>query len=104
MTLFEVVYGTTPPTLLIYIYVPGTSRIQVVDECLHDRDAILKELRHNLLLTQNHMKCQAFQHKRNISYIVGDYVYLKLQPYRQTSMAFQVSMKLSAFLRSLSNH
>jgi hypothetical protein len=102
MTFFEVVYGTTPPTLLIYV--PGTSRIQAVDECLRDRNAILKELRHNLFLTQNHMKCQAFQHKRNISYIVGDYVYLKLQPYRQTSMAFQASMKLPAFLRSLSNH
>ena len=61
MTSFEVVYGTTPPTLLIYV--PGTSRIQAVDECLRDRNAILKELRHNLFLTQNHMKCQAFQHK-----------------------------------------
>jgi hypothetical protein len=42
MTSFEVAYGTTPPTLLIYV--PGTSRIQAVDECLRDRNAILKEL------------------------------------------------------------
>jgi len=26
---------------------------------------------------------------------MGDYVYLKLQPYRQTSMAFRASLKLS---------
>jgi len=80
MTPFEAIYGTTPLTLLIYV--PGTSRIQSVDECLRDRDAILKELWHNLLLTQNHMKCQAIQHKQDISFSVGDYVYLKLQPYR----------------------
>jgi hypothetical protein len=42
MTPFEAIYGTTPLTLLIYV--PGTSRIQSVDECLRDRDAILKEL------------------------------------------------------------
>jgi hypothetical protein len=47
-TPFEAVYGTPPPTLLTYV--PGISRIQVVDESLRDRDAILRELRHNLSL------------------------------------------------------
>lgn len=92
-TPFEVVYRTTP--LILLMYVPGTSRIQTVDECLHDRDAILKELRHNLLLAQNHMKCQADQHRRDISFKVEDYVYLKVQPYRQSFVPFRASRKLS---------
>ena len=77
------------------MYVPCTSRIQAMDKCLRDRDVILKELRHNLLLAQNHMKCQADQHRRDISFNVGGYVYLKLQPYRQSSTAFCASQKLS---------
>jgi hypothetical protein len=93
-TPFEAVYGTLPSTLLTYV--PGTSRIQAVDESLRDRDAILKELRHNLSLAQNRMKCQAGQHRRDVSFEVGDHVYLKLQPYRQSSVAFRASMKLSA--------
>jgi hypothetical protein len=92
-TPFEAVYGTPPPTLLTYV--PGTSRIQAVDESLCDRDAILRELRYNLSLAQNRMKCQANRHRRDISFEVGDHMYLKLQPYRQSSVAFQASMKLS---------
>jgi hypothetical protein len=80
MTPFEAVYGVPPPNLLAYI--PGTSRIQAVDEYLRDRDTILLELRHNLQLAQNLMKCQADQHRREVSFTMGDYVYLKLQPYR----------------------
>ncbi|KAL6313182.1 hypothetical protein AAG906_016770 [Vitis piasezkii] len=83
MTPFEAVYGITPPRLLAYVPV------------LRDRDAILRELRHNLLLAQDRMKCQADQHRREASFLVGDYVYLKLQPYRQTSVAFRSSMKLA---------
>jgi hypothetical protein len=41
------------------------------------------------------MKCQADQHRRDVSFDIGDYVYLKLQPYRQTSVAFRSSMKLA---------
>ena len=93
MTPFEVVYGVPPPNLLAYI--PGTSRIQAVDEYLRDRDTILLELRHNLQLAQNRMKCQADQHRREVSFTMGDYVYLKLQPYRQTSVAFRASLKLA---------
>ena len=93
MTPFEAVYGIPPPRLLAYV--PGTSHVQAVDEYLRDRDAILRELRHNLLLAQDRMKCQADQHRREASFLVGDYVYLKLQPYRQTSVAFRSSMKLA---------
>ena len=93
MTPFEAVYGVPPPNLLAYI--PGTSRVQAVDEYLRDRDTILLELRHNLQLAQNRMKCQVDQHRREVSFTMGDYVYLKLQPYWQTSVAFRASLKLA---------
>ena len=76
-------------------YVPGTSRVQAVDEYLRDRDTILRELRHNLSVARDRMKSQAYQNRREVSFMVGDYVYLKLQPYRQTFVAFRRSMKLA---------
>ena len=48
MTPFEAVYGIPPPSILTYV--PGTSRIQAVDEYLCGRDTILSVLRHNLSL------------------------------------------------------
>ncbi|KAL9408367.1 hypothetical protein AB3S75_046848 [Citrus x aurantiifolia] len=93
MTPFETVYGFPPPSPLAYV--PGTSRVQAVDEYLRDRDAILRELRHNLSVARDRMKSQADQNRREVSFMVGDYVYLKLQPYRQTSVAFRRSMKLA---------
>lgn len=93
MTPFEAVYGIPPPSLLSYV--PGTSRVQAVEEYLCDRDAILRELRHNLLQARDRMKCQADQYRREVTFDVGDYVYLKLQPYRQNSVAFRGSLKLA---------
>lgn len=93
MTPFEAVYGIPPPHVLTHI--PGTSRIQAVDEYLYDRNTILRELRHNLSMATQWMKCQADQKRREVSFAVRDYVYLKLQPYRQSSVAFRASMKLA---------
>lgn len=90
---FEAVYGTPPPTPLTYV--PGTSRVQAVDEFLRDRDSILRELRRNLLVTRDRMKSLADRNRREIFFNVGDMVYLKLQPYRQTSVAFRQNVKLA---------
>ncbi|XP_038973404.1 uncharacterized protein LOC103699041 [Phoenix dactylifera] len=93
ITPFEAVYGTPPPHLLAYV--PGTARVQAVEEYLQDRDTLLRDLRRNLCLAQERMTSHANQHRREVSFEVGDYVYLKLQPYRQTTVAFRGSLKLS---------
>lgn len=54
MTPFEVVYNIS--LLGPQAYVSGISHIETIDEYLRDRDAILRELKHNLLLAHNRMK------------------------------------------------
>ena len=78
---------------MLLSYVPGTTKVQAVDELLHDRESILKEVRTNLIVAYNRMKVMADQNR--CVYEVGDYVYLKLQPYRQTTVAFRGSPKLA---------
>ena len=61
MTPFKAVYGISPSNLRSYI--PGTAKVQAVDEYLRDRSTILRELQHNLNLARNRMKTQADQHR-----------------------------------------
>nr|GFB72995.1 transposon Ty3-G Gag-Pol polyprotein [Tanacetum cinerariifolium] len=90
---FEVVYGRLPPKLVPYI--PGTASVQEVDEYLQDRDSLLKHLRKNLLNAQDHMKANANRHRRDLEFKEGEFVLVKLQPYRQVSVANRLSVKLS---------
>nr|GFA96219.1 hypothetical protein [Tanacetum cinerariifolium] len=86
-------YGRLPPKLVPYI--PGTASVQEVDEYLQDRDLLLKHLRKNLLNAQDHMKANANHHHRDLEFKEGEFVLVKLQPYRQVSVANCLSVKLS---------
>ncbi|KAL5777367.1 hypothetical protein ACOSP7_010293 [Xanthoceras sorbifolium] len=90
---FEAVYGVPPPTMLSYV--PGTTKVQAVDDYLRTRTEILQDLRQNLTVVRDRMKSRANQNRREVTFDVGDYVYLKLQPYRQRSITFRSSLKLS---------
>jgi hypothetical protein len=57
-----------------------------VDKELLTRDEILKELRQNIQQAQVRMKQNADKHRRDVEFAVGDWVYLRLQPYRQSSV------------------
>lgn len=56
---------------------------------------MLKLLCSNLLKTQSRMKSQADSNRRDMSFQVGDAVPLRLQPYRQRSLAKRTNEKLS---------
>ncbi|KAD4585551.1 hypothetical protein E3N88_23152 [Mikania micrantha] len=59
------------------------------------RDEILKLLKVNLQRAQVRMKNQADQKRRELSFQVGDSVFLRIQPYRQKSLAKRKYEKLS---------
>jgi ribosomal protein L21E len=66
-----------------------------LDYWLRERETMTALLRQHLLRAQDRMKKQADKHRQERSFEVGDLVYLKLQPYVQTSLAPRSSQKLA---------
>jgi hypothetical protein len=93
MTPFEAVYGQKPPSVLSYL--PGASKVQAVDLTLTARKAILRTLKENLVMAQNCMKQQADQGRSECQFLEGDQVFLRLQPYKQTSLKVELYQKLA---------
>ena len=93
MTPFEAVYGRAPAT--IHNYEHGTTAVAQVEASLKGRDEILKLLKENLVVARHRMKLNADRHRRELEFMVGDYVYLRLQPFRQMSIRTRGHMKLS---------
>jgi hypothetical protein len=94
LTPFQAIYGYTPPTLLSYV--PGTTANQAVYTQLRDCTAVLMItlLKEHLHKAQHRMKMFADKNRSDRQFNVGDWVYLRLQPYRQNSIAVRKHMKL----------
>ncbi|CAH9076384.1 unnamed protein product [Cuscuta epithymum] len=91
---FEVVYGRPPPTIRQYL--PGEGEVAAVADVLGSRDVMLKRLKENLQIAQQRMATQANKHRRDVTFQVGDKVFLKVRPHRQTTLFRQPHNKLSA--------
>lgn len=83
-SLFQDIYGKTPPSIPAYIV--GSSSVATCDSTRisHDEDFTL--FRINFLKVQNHMKKWVDQHRREVDLPVESWAYVKLWPYRQTSL------------------
>lgn len=81
---YETVYGRPPPILLDYVDTNTT--VEAVHSLLSDRTQALLNLKENLAPAQHRMKQQADAMRTNTSFQVGDWVFLKLQSYRQQSL------------------
>ncbi|WVZ14709.1 hypothetical protein V8G54_012275 [Vigna mungo] len=92
MTPFQAVFGRLPPTLTRY-EINQKDPISV-REALTARDNILSQLKANLVKSQHYMKQQADKKRRDIQLQVGDLALVKLQPYRQQSLALRKNQKL----------
>ncbi|KAL0552135.1 hypothetical protein IC582_011232 [Cucumis melo] len=93
MTPFQIVYGRQPPTIMSY----GStlSKNSTVEEMLQERDAVLITLCEHLRLAQEQMKVYADRKRPNVEYCVGDYVFLRIRPYRQATLWRKRNEKLS---------
>lgn len=92
MTPFKALYGKDPPTLTRYQ--PSPDDPIDVQTQLTSRDEILQLLKQNQFRAQQTMKAQADKKRQHIDFAVGDNVLVKLQPYRQASVALRKHQKL----------
>lgn len=86
-------FGQPPPVHLPYL--PGEAKVAVVAKSLQEREDMLLILKFHLLRAQHRMKQVADRHQSERSFELGDWVFVKLQPYRQQSVAQRSSHKIS---------
>jgi hypothetical protein len=93
MTHFEAVYGQNPPFFLSYM--SGVSKVQEVDQRLTFREAIIHTLKQNLVMDHNCMKKQVDQGRLECQFVGGDQVFLRMKPYKKTSLKAEHCQKLA---------
>ncbi|MCI20795.1 hypothetical protein A2U01_0041958, partial [Trifolium medium] len=92
MTPFKALYGRDPPYLTKYQTQENDP--PALQEELKERDTILQQLKSNLERAQQYMKHQADKHRKDVKFQIGDLVLVRLQPYRQQSVALRKNQKL----------
>ncbi|MCI04910.1 Ty-3/Gypsy retrotransposon polyprotein, partial [Trifolium medium] len=93
ITPYQATFGKVPIT--IPSYTQGGSIVDACDLVLSSREEILTVLKRNLAKAQKRMKDTADKHRREVEFKVNDWVYVKLQPYRQSSLSREKFHKLS---------
>ncbi|XP_026452183.1 uncharacterized protein LOC113352590 [Papaver somniferum] len=93
MSPYQALYSRPPPAVTAYL--PGSTSVHDVELNLKARDHTLKLLKSHLHDAQSRMKKYADSHRTEHSFSVDDWVYLRLQPYRQTTVFQQSFSKLS---------
>jgi len=101
-TSFHSALGKTPFEVL-YGYPPSHFGITASDACtvpdlqqwLNERSAMTELIQQNLHRAQQRMKHQEDKHRQEREFLVGDWVFVKLQPYVQQSVQRRLVHKLS---------
>ncbi|XP_047169459.1 uncharacterized protein LOC124838000 [Vigna umbellata] len=92
MSPFKAVFGGEAPSVIPYqVHSKDPSSLQ---ETLIKRDKLLQQLKDNLFKAHNYMKFQADKKRRDVQLAMGDLALVKLQPYRQHSIALRKNQKL----------
>ncbi|KAJ3684341.1 hypothetical protein LUZ61_013505 [Rhynchospora tenuis] len=90
---FQALYGYPPPLLPLGDIIKSSD--QAVHTFLQDRQKALSQLKDSLSKAQSRMKKYADLKRTERTFAVGDWVYLKIHPYRQTSLSGTDHNKLS---------
>nr|AAN59765.1 Putative retroelement [Oryza sativa Japonica Group]ABF94451.1 retrotransposon protein, putative, unclassified [Oryza sativa Japonica Group] len=92
-TPFEVLYGHKPR--YFGLSVNALCESLELSDWLQEREQMQSLIRDHLLRAQARMKFQADKHRFERSFAVGDWVYLKLQPFVQQSVVTRANRKLA---------
>jgi hypothetical protein len=92
MTPFRALYGYDAPSFIDASF--GDSRVPGAKDWMGESRRILQSTKENLQAAQNQQKVYANQHRVDHSFEVGDLVFLRLQPYRQSSLKRSGAEKL----------
>ena len=92
LTPFEVLCGYQPNHLPLGPFLDAP--IPTAAALVQDRLQVLSNIKENLVKAQNRMKYCAEQHRTEREFLVGDWVFLKLQPYKQQTVAIRKNLKL----------
>nr|KYP63732.1 Transposon Ty3-G Gag-Pol polyprotein [Cajanus cajan] len=92
MTPFRAVYGRDPPTIVKYQL--DSTDPPSLQELLLQRDVTLNQLKTHLVKAQQRMKKFADKKRIPLEFDIGELVLVKLQPYRQHSVALRKHQKL----------
>jgi hypothetical protein len=87
MSTFLTLYGYHPPSITSPL--KGNTKVQAVEDHIGNQKEVLKLLKDNLVMAQNRMKQQVDQHCSEREFEVGDWVFMRLQPYKQMSLKKQ---------------
>lgn len=91
ITTFEALYGYAPPELPLGS-LPSSGQT-MASMSLAQRQHMVQTLKDNLIRAQSRMKFFADRSRSERTLEIGDQVYLKLQPYRQSSIEVRKNVK-----------
>jgi hypothetical protein len=84
MTPFQALYGYDAPTLVDLVF--RERRAPKAKDWIIESQEILKLLKENPQTAQNRQKISADRHRIEHNFEVGDLVFLRIQPYRQSCL------------------
>jgi len=93
MTPFQALYGYPPPSWKELA--TNQTKVALVKELLDESQKVVQILKENLVIARNRMKQQVDQHRTEREFEVGEWVFVRLQPYKQLSLKQQGKNKLA---------